>query len=306
MSTAGRGLLHSIGFAFLLVASSLQAGSSNNYTLAPEAIDHGGQRGTSANYTLNSSAMPGGQGTSAAYTLRSGFAGQLADAIATTLELSASPLTVNEGSTRQLAATLIFDDLSTQSLAASSITWSVQSGPLAGISTSGLATAAPVYQNSAAIAQGTYQSFTDTITLTVLNTLPDNFGAYAADGIDDDWQVQYFGLPPNANAAPSADPDFDGQNNFMEFMAGLMPTNASSFFQLAITSVPGQPNQRRIIFSPRFENRTYTVQTSLTLVSSSWQPLTTTTISDVATVRTVTDTQATEPRKFYRVQITRP
>lgn len=305
MSTAGRGLLHSIGFAFLLVASSLQAGSSNNYTLAPEAIDHGGQRGTSANYTLNSSAMPGGQGTSAAYTLRSGFAGQLADAIATTLELSASPLTVNEGSTRQLAATLIFDDLSTQSLAASSITWSVQSGPLAGISTSGLATAAPVYQNSAAIAQGTYQSFTDTITLTVLNTLPDNFGAYAADGIDDDWQVQYFGLD-NTDAAPDADPDFDGQNNLFEFTAGLVPTSASSFFRVQATFVPGQPNQRRIIFSPRFDDRTYTVQTSLSLLSSSWQTLTTFTVSDAATVRTITDTQATEPRKFYRVQITRP
>jgi hypothetical protein len=294
-----------LSIAIVLFASSLQAGSSANYTLAPEALDHGGQRGTSTNYTLNSSAMPGGHGSSAAYTLRSGFAGQLADAIATALELSASPLTVNEGSTRQLSATLIFDDLSTQPLNAASITWSVQSGPLASISASGLATAAPVYQDSAAIAQGSYQSFTDTITLTVLNSLPDNFGAYAADGIDDDWQVQYFGLD-NADAAPDADPDFDGQNNLFEFTAGLVPTSASSFFRVQATSVPGLPSQKRILFSPRFDDRTYTVQTSLSLLASGWQTLTTFTISDAATVRTVTDTQATEPRKFYRVQITRP
>jgi hypothetical protein len=250
--------------------------------------------------------MPGGQGTSTAYTLRSGFAGQLADAIATAIELSASPSTVNESAASQLSATLIFDDLSSQPLAASSVTWSVESGPLAGISSHGLATAATVYQDRAAIARGTYQSLTDTITLTVLNTLPDNFGTYAADGIDDDWQVQYFGLPPNANAAPNVDPDFDGQNNLFEFTAGLVPNSASSVFRIEVASVPGQPSQKRILFSPRFDNRTYTVQTSLTLVSLSWQPLTTQTISDAATVRTVTDTQAIEPRKFYRVQITRP
>lgn len=297
-------------FVILLASTlplpSLQAGSSANYTLAPEALDHGGQRGTSTNYTLNPSAMPGGHGTSAAYTLRTGFVGQLADAIATALELNATPLTVNESATRQLSGTLIFDDLSTQPLDATSITWSVQSGPLSGISTNGLATAAAVYQDSAAIAQGTYQSLTDTITLTVLNTLPDNFGSYAADGIHDDWQVQYFGLPPNSNAAPTFDPDFDGQNNLFEFTAGIVPTNANSYFRIEAASVPGQPNQKRIIFSPRFNDRTYTVQTGTTLLAPSWLPLTTFTTSDAATVRTVTDTSATGARKFYRVEITRP
>jgi hypothetical protein len=295
-----------LSIAVVLFASSLQAGSSTNYTLAPEALDHGGQRGTSTNYTLNSSAMPGGQGTSAAYTLRSGFAGQLADAIATALELSASPLTVNEGSTRQLAATLIFDDLSTQSLAASSITWSVQSGLLASISASGLATAAAVFQDSPAVVQGTYQNLTSTLSLTVLNTLPDNFGAYAADGIDDDWQVLYFNLPPNPQAAPGADPDGDGQSNLFEFTAGLIPTSAASTFVIQALPVTGQPAQMRIVFSPRLAGRSYTVQTSTTLLAPSWLPLTTFTISDDGTIRTVTDTSTLGIRKFYRVQITRP
>lgn len=292
--------------AITLTLQTAQAGSSTNYTLAPEALNHGGQRGTSTNYTLTPSAMPGAHSTSAAYTLRSGFAGQLADAIATAIELTSSPLAVNEGSTRQLSATLIFDDLSTQPLAASSVTWSVQSGPLASISTSGLATAATVYQDTAAIAQGTYQSLTDTITLTVLNPLLDNFGSYAADAIEDDWQVLYFGLPPNASAAPAADPDFDGQNNLFEFTAGIVPINAQSYFRIEAASVPGQPSQKNVIFSPRFNDRTYTVQTGTTLLSPNWLPLTTFTTSDDASVRTVTDTSAAGSRKFYRVDITRP
>jgi hypothetical protein len=293
--------------ASTLTLPSLQAGSSANYTLAPEAIDHGGQRGTSTNYTLNPSAMPGGHGISAAYTLRSGFAGQLADAIATSIELSASPLTVNESGTRQLSGTLIFDDLSTQPLDATSITWSVQSGPLAGISSHGLTTAATVYQDSAAVAQGTYQSLTDTITLTVLNTLPDNFGTYAADGINDDWQVQYFGQPPNANAAPTVDPDFDGQNNLFEFTAGIVPTNANSYFRIEAASVPGQPSQKRIVISPVVAGRTYTVKASPTLGAGAvWNDLTGSSTSDNGTIRTITDLSATGLRKFYRVEIVGP
>jgi len=284
----------------------LLAGTSTNYSLAPDTLDHGGLRGTSTNYTLNPSTLPGQHGTSAAYTLRSGFAGQLADAIATALDITASPLTVNEGSTRQLSATLIFDDLSTTPLAATSITWSVQSGPLSSISSGGLATAATVYQNTPATAQGTYQSLSNTVALTVLNTLPDNFGSYTSDGIDDDWQVLYFSLPPNANAAPTADPDYDGQNNLFEFTAGIIPTNANSYFRIEAADGTGLPNQKQIIFSPRLSGRTYTVQTSTTLLTPSWLTLATFTTSDAATVRTVTDTSATGSRRFYRVQITRP
>ena len=301
------------GFAafMLLLASSLifrttQAGASTNYTLSPDSIDAGGQRGASVNYVLNPAIMPGHVGASIAYTLRSGFSGQLADAIATAIDITASPLTVNETSTRQLSATLIFDDLSTQPLAASSVTWSVQSGPISNISNGGLVTAAAVYQNANATAQGTYQTFTNTLTLDVLNNLPDNFGTYAADGIDDDWQVQYFGLPPNSNAGPLVDPDFDGQNNLFEYTAGVIPTNRSSRFLFNIAPVTGQPSQKNIIFNPRFADRTYTIMTSTTLLSPGWSTLTTTTTVDLGLQRTITDTSATGTRKFYRIEISKP
>ncbi len=42
------------------------------------------------------------------------------------------------------------------------------------------------------------------------------------------WQLQYFGCSNCAQAAASADPDGDGQNNLTEFLAGTDPTNSAS------------------------------------------------------------------------------
>ena len=300
-----------ISSSVILLAGTLipvptQAGTSANYSLTPDSIDSGGLRGTSTDYTLHPAVMPGGYGTSAAYTLRSGFIGQLADAIATAIDITASPLAVNETGTRQLNATLILDDLSSQPLAASSVTWIIQSGPISNISADGIVTAATVYQNSAATVHGIYQTLTGTLGLTILNTLQDNFGTYAADGIDDDWQVLYFGQPPNANAGPLIDPDSDGQNNFFEFTAGVHPTQSGSIFRIGRAEVPGQATQERIIFSPRFADRNYVVKTSATLGASSWTDLTGSSFTDQGATRTVTDLNATGERKFYRVEITRP
>ncbi len=63
--------------ALLLMATFAVAGTSANYSLAPDAVDSGGLRGTSASYTLDASAMAGGAGSSATYTARTGYAGQL-------------------------------------------------------------------------------------------------------------------------------------------------------------------------------------------------------------------------------------
>ena len=138
-----------------------------------------------------------------------------------------------------------------------------------------------------------------------MNTLPDNFGSYAADALDDAWQVQYFGQN-SLLAAPTQDPDGDGQNNLFEFTAGLIPTDATSFFRVQIESVAGFNTQNKLIFSPRFNDRTYTIKTSTSLLNGSWISLTGGTVSDIGTERTITDTSATEPRKFYKVEITRP
>lgn len=210
----------------LAIASPALAGTSANYSLSPSANDHGGLRGTSASYTADFSHAPGVAGASADFASRSGYAGQLYDAIA--LDIIAPPATISEGLTRQLAAALRWDDATTSPLAPESIAWSVQSGPLVSISASGLVTAANVYQNSAASLRGTHPLVSGTLVLTVLNTDLDNFAPYAGDRVDDAWQVQYFGLTGTSNTGPSDDSDGDGLSNLVEFAFGTVPTSNSS------------------------------------------------------------------------------
>jgi hypothetical protein len=213
----------------LLQASPGICGASVNYTITPDTLDAGGLLGTSALYTIDFSTTAGGAGSSAIYTSRSGYVGQLS--APSELVLPPSFTTIDEGGSLQLSAMLVYDDLRTSQLDPGSIIWGEQSGPLSSISAGGLLTADMVYQDSPAVVNGSYLNFTDSLNLTVLDTRTDNFGSYASDGIDDDWQVHYFGLPlttatnPNggqpssSDAGPPADPDFDGQNNPFGFTA---------------------------------------------------------------------------------------
>jgi hypothetical protein len=291
------------------VATSLHAGSRGSaaYHIPTDSVDAGGRRTTSASYT-NDGSVGGVVGISSvatpAETAKHGYIGQLYDV--TGLLLSATPTTVNEGGTLQLSAGQLLDDATTLAVPANSITWSVAAGPLTGIDASGLATAGLVYQATAATAQGVSGIYSGTLALTVLNVNLDNFGAYAGDTLDDAWQVQYFGLPPNALAGPLADPDRDGQDNAFEFTAGLVPTDPNSVFQLRIEKVAPPSNAKKLIFSPRFGDRTYAVWFRPNLATPPlWDRLTGTTQSDLGSERTVTDPNGSGQR-FYRVEITKP
>jgi len=294
--------------ALLAGAMSAHAGprSSTSYTVPADTADAGGNRATSAAYTNDGSAG-GIFGISTvaapAETAKAGYIGQLYEVAA--LQITAAPATLDEGGTRQLGAAQLLDDSTTIELAAGSITWSVQGGPLTGIDAGGLAGAGSVYEDTAAVAQGDYAGDSGTLDLTVLDTDPDNFGSYAGDGLGDAWQVQYFGVG-NPQAAPGIDADGDGQDNAFEFTAGVVPTDGASFFDQRVEAVPGQPGQTRIIFSPRLADRSYAVMTSTTLLSPSWITLVGTTESDDGDERTVTDTAASGDGKFYRVEIARP
>ncbi|HWB02360.1 MAG TPA: hypothetical protein VG796_05000 [Verrucomicrobiales bacterium] len=289
-------------FAILLLPSGLMAGGSANYSLAPDALDAGGLRGVSASYTVNFSAMPGNAGNSADYAARTGFAGQLLDAVfavATGISVSASPPTIDDGGTRQLAASLLYDDSTSFPLSPSVVRWSIQSGPLTGISASGLATAAAVYQDTTATVKGTYHDFTATLNLSVLNTNPDNFSAYASDGIPDDWQIQYFGID-NPNAAPLLDPDLDGWDNRFEYNACLIPTDPLSTFSMRISEAPG--GGHAITFSPRFADCRYTLFGGSDL--SLWEPVAGAT-TDAGIMRTILDPLGGGDRRFYFISVQR-
>ncbi len=207
-----------------LAPFTAQAATSANYSLEPATLDNGGLATRSTHYRARASASAGGAMSSQQYSDRAGFAGQLADVAAMPIVITAPFLTVNEDGTCQLGATLAYDDQTTLVLPVESITWNVLSGPISAISNTGLITGGAVYQDSLALVRGTYLTFSATLEVTVLNTADDNFAAYTHDGISDSWQVQNFGLPPNAMAAALADPDGDGLNNLQEYAFGMNPT----------------------------------------------------------------------------------
>jgi hypothetical protein len=126
-------------------------------------------------------------------------------------------------------------------------------------------------------------------------------------GVQGAWQQQFFdaiALNQPSISGPTADPDGDGQTNDFEFIAGVIPTDTNSRFVQNIGQTPGFPTRKQLQFSPRLTDRSYVVETSTTL--GSWQPLTGFTTSDAGNVRTVTDLNATQEAKFYRMRIVKP
>ncbi len=197
-------------------------------------------------------------------------------------------------------ASAILDDATYLDVAG--VHWEILNGPLDSLDGNGLTTAAIVYENSPAQIQATYMGGLGMLDVTVVNVNDDDFGIYAGDNLDDDWQVFYYG-EDNPDAFPGADSDNDGQNTDYEFNVGTNPTDPMSLFRLAVDRVVDEPGQKAIVFSPRFSDRTYTVEKRANLVDIPFSVLTNTTIGDNGEVRTVIDLNATDPEKHYRVKI---
>jgi hypothetical protein len=295
-------------FLSIHVAAFAGPRTSANYSITTDTADSGGVHIASAAYSSDGSvgSLAGLSSVSSpAEVAKSGYVGQLFDVVS--LQLNSTSSSVNETATLQLTAWQLLDDASFLAVNANSVTWSVVSGPISGIDTNGLATAAAVYQNTTATVQGVFTGLTGTLDLTVIDSIPDNFGSYAGDGIDDSWQVHFFGLPPNPQAGPNVDADGTGQTNLFKFIAGLDPTDPTSRFTLTILPVPGQPGQKNLIFNPVVAGRTYviTAKTDLTNLGG-WGAINASAPTDNGTQRTITDLSATGPNKFYRVEISKP
>ena len=303
-----RAALGAISAILLLLAAPLEtfAGprSSTNYSIPSESYASGSGNTASASYTNESTVGDvGATASSSSYIAKAGFAGQGYSVVG--LVLDATPATVNEGQTRQLEAFDLLDDATRIALDETTVSWAVHNGPITSVSNAGLATAGIVYQNTNASVGASRDSFSTSLLLSVLNVTSDDFGTYAADGIDDSWQVQYFG-ENSPNGLATADPDGDGQSNKFEFVAGVVPNDNTSRFSLRVANVAGQPSQRQLIFSPRLNDRTYTPQFRTSLTAGNWDPLSGTAQSDNGSERTVTDLNATGATKFYRIDITKP
>jgi hypothetical protein len=289
----------------LWYAVGLEAASrtSANYSVIVETADSGGGQSTSGSYS--STCSLGGIGGVVSVgapreTLRVGYAGELFEV--KSLTATATPAMVAEGSTTQLAGVATLDDGTTAGLGGADIQWKLVSGTLSSINSSGLATAGLVYTNEVAAIWAGYLGGSNTISLVVVDSDQDNYGSYANDGLPDWWQIAHFGFS-NTNAAPGADPDHDGQNNLMEFIAGTDPTSASSVFTLLITNVAGQITHKNLSFGPCLPGRDYTVEFCTNLASGAFAVLTGGAETDNGSERTVTDLNANQLQKFYRVKI---
>ncbi|PYJ61287.1 MAG: hypothetical protein DME24_06840 [Verrucomicrobia bacterium] len=135
---------------------------------------------------------------------------------------------------------------------------------------------------------------------------PDSVG----DGIPDLWRAQYFGgngTSTNSQSCAACDADGTGQNNLFKYVAGLNPTNSASVFLFTVQNVNGHPTQMKLIYGPIVAGRTYAPQFRTNLVSGAWGALTgfsgpTTNLNQV----TITDLNATQTFKFYRIGISLP
>jgi hypothetical protein len=213
-------------FLATLLPLAARGGTSADYSIRPVALDGGGVLGSSEAYTVNPSTGEGGAGASADYAIRGGYAGQLLDVTSIAIDAPSPPPTLDERATWQLGVTAFHDDASRTVLTADQVDWSVQSGPLAGIDSGGLVTAASVYRNAPAVARASYGGVSATGEITVVNTGVDDFAPYAADGFEDSWQVRYFGEAGTFGGAAS-NPDSDDLDNLQEFAFGTDPTLAS-------------------------------------------------------------------------------
>ncbi|MFT5401664.1 MAG: hypothetical protein ACI9DF_000488 [Verrucomicrobiales bacterium] len=276
--------------------------TSTDYTVAADTTEAGGQRATSVSYT-NHGSVGGIVGISTvvshAETAKAGYMGQLYEV--TGLELSAASMSVNETATVQLSATQVLDDESILTVPATSVTWSVMAGPFSGINANGLATASTVYEDTIATTQGLYAGDTATLDFTVLDTVMDNFGSYASDGIDDDWQKDHFGLS-NPLAAPLLDPDGDGDNNLYEYHARLLPNDPTSFLEITLTPAAAE-GDALLTLSPGKAGVSYAVSYKDSLLDADWILLTT--IGGPDGILGFTDKEASGLRKFYIVTPTR-
>ena len=152
---------------------------------------------------------------------------------------------------------------------------------------------------------GVYQSTTGSLLLVVVDTDNDNFGAYAADGLPDGWQMTHFGTNNPTDGAPDADPDTDGGDNEYEYATGTGPNDGGDLFRItAIAEVAGAPGQVDITFGPAFADRGYELEQVGVVTSTVWTAPAGTSQTTNGTAQTIRDPNAAGTPGYYRVRVT--
>lgn len=275
--------------------STATAQEQAHTTLAPAA-------GRSAGGNITNDATLGDIGSAAhdtaTFIVRAGFAGQLYEAVA--IDVAPALIEVAETDSLLLDALVICDDDTT--LPASGVTWSNLGSPFFTVSASGLIVTTAVPATLTLPLQVAAAGIAGEVSLTIFDTIPDNYGPFGGDSLDDVWQQFWFGENP-ALSAPGLDPDGDGQNNLTEFLAITSPLDPASLLTTRIEPVPGRPTHRQLILHPWRSERTYTWEWTPDFVQP-WQPLPGANITPEAGEEAhATDTNAVDPRRLYRLRI---
>ena len=122
--------------------------------------------------------------------------------------------------------------------------------------------------------------------------------AHAGDGIPDAWRRHYFGpdFATRPDAAPGADPDGDGLDNFREFLAGTDPLDPASGVVLGIQAIP----QLRWL---GVSNLTYRVLRRDLALPGQWQVIGE--VQGTNGVATFLDLEARLPESYYALEVVR-
>jgi hypothetical protein len=114
---------------------------------------------------------------------------------------------------------------------------------------------------------GAGSSTSDTVTITRQTGITDA----DSDGMPDAWEQKYFNNPTGASAG--VDSDFDGVDNWEEFVADTNPTNASSVYPNLIQQwTPDVAIMALEAGSPTTNSRVYDVWVTTNLMNPSWSP----------------------------------
>ncbi len=269
-------------------------------SLRTAVLDAGGGRVTGGGGIVLDASLGdvGGLSFQDAAMLKDGYAGQLYDL--TGLSVTANPTNVPEGGTRQLAAGAGYDD-GTAGPIDGTPSWSVVAGPLSGVNGSGLATAGAVHRDTSATARATMGVLTGCVALLVLNVNPDNYGLYAADGVPDDWQVDWFG-EENPNGLAGADPDDDTVPNGGEYAGDTSPNDDSSYLRLTAVT-PGGASAVRVAWQGGQMSTQY-IERTISLTAPDWRAVHTN-LPPTSIAADWLDVGADDAAAFYRLRARR-
>lgn len=223
-----------VTWAFLMggVVLAQEPRSSEHYRLREESsVSAYGQRAAGAHVLVQMSANSGEDAHSTHYSHGSGHTRLLTHPAGFGVSVPRDP--IPEDATTDLWAGMLDDDGWGVQVEASF--WAILRGPLREIGISGRVITLPVSETLVAEVEATWGDLRATGDFLVADTNPDNFAHFAADGLPDAWQLEYFALD-DPLVGPLDDPDGDGLNNQFEFLTGYSPADGASAFDLLLAS----------------------------------------------------------------------